>query len=136
MLSFSISYSDLIICLYFADTTEREDLGWGVWKKAQRQGEDRVTLRITLIPWSAFGVFGCHLLEHKHNLVFTHPSGRYYWRGVVSTVYPVVLILREFSLACEFSYKILRKKSFMGFLITKFAKNILTKICHILHQVQ
>jgi hypothetical protein len=46
MLSFSISYWDLVKCLYFADTTEREDRGW---KEAQRQGEDRVTLRITLL---------------------------------------------------------------------------------------
>jgi hypothetical protein len=49
----SISYwvaafhaEDLLKCLYFADTTEREDRGW---KEAQRQGEERVTLQITLI---------------------------------------------------------------------------------------
>jgi hypothetical protein len=35
MLSFSISYWDLLKCLYFADTTERGDRGW---KDAQRQG--------------------------------------------------------------------------------------------------
>jgi hypothetical protein len=33
-------------CLYFADTTESGDRGW---KEAQRQGEDRVTLLITLL---------------------------------------------------------------------------------------
>jgi hypothetical protein len=47
MLSFSISYWDLIKIPYFADTTERGDR-W--WKEAQRQGEDRVTLEITLMP--------------------------------------------------------------------------------------
>jgi hypothetical protein len=47
MLSFSISYLDLINFHYFADTTERRVLGW---KKAQRQGEDRVTLRIRASP--------------------------------------------------------------------------------------
>jgi len=31
---------------YFADTIEREDSGW---KQAQRQGEDRVTLQMTLM---------------------------------------------------------------------------------------
>jgi len=43
--SFSISYWDLIniyIYIYLADTTERGDKGW---KQAQRQGEERVTLR-------------------------------------------------------------------------------------------
>jgi hypothetical protein len=39
-------YWDLLKCLYFADTTKRWDRGW---KEAQRQGEDRVTLPITLI---------------------------------------------------------------------------------------
>jgi hypothetical protein len=42
VLSCSISYWDLIKCLYFRDTTERGDRGW---KDAQRQGEDRVTLQ-------------------------------------------------------------------------------------------
>jgi hypothetical protein len=42
-----ISYLNLIKFPYFADTTEREkDRGW---KPAQRQGEDRVTLEITLL---------------------------------------------------------------------------------------
>jgi hypothetical protein len=46
VLSCSISYSDLIKCLYFADTAER---GGRAWKEAQRQGEDRVTLQIARI---------------------------------------------------------------------------------------
>jgi len=46
ILSCSISYSDLIKYLYFADTVERGDRAW---KEAERQGEDRVTLQITLI---------------------------------------------------------------------------------------
>jgi len=46
MLSFSISYKDLSRCLYFEDTTER---GYRGWKEAQIQGEDRVTVRITLL---------------------------------------------------------------------------------------
>jgi hypothetical protein len=46
ILSCSISYWDLIKYPYFADTTERGDRGW---KEAQRQGEDRVNLRITLM---------------------------------------------------------------------------------------
>ncbi len=37
---------DLIECLYFVDTAERGDRGW---EEAQRQGENRVTLWITLI---------------------------------------------------------------------------------------
>jgi hypothetical protein len=36
MLSFSISYSDLITFLYFADTIEKGGLSW---KEAQRQGD-------------------------------------------------------------------------------------------------
>jgi hypothetical protein len=46
VLSCSISYWDLIKCPYFDDTTERAYRGW---KQAQRQGEDRVTLQITLL---------------------------------------------------------------------------------------
>jgi hypothetical protein len=46
MLNFSISYWDLIKISYFADTTERGDRGW---KQAQRQGEEKVTLQITLL---------------------------------------------------------------------------------------
>ncbi len=46
MLSFTISYWDLIKFHYFAYTAEREDRGW---KEPQRQGKDRVTLRITLM---------------------------------------------------------------------------------------
>jgi hypothetical protein len=43
---FSISYWDLIKFPYFVVTTERGVRGW---KEAQRQGEDRVTLRISLM---------------------------------------------------------------------------------------
>jgi hypothetical protein len=39
-----ISYWGLLKCLYFADTIERGDRRW---KKAQRKGEEKVTLRIT-----------------------------------------------------------------------------------------
>ncbi len=46
VLSFSISYWDLIKFPYFTDTTKRAVRGW---KEAQRQGEDKVTLRISLI---------------------------------------------------------------------------------------
>jgi hypothetical protein len=46
VLSFSISYPDLIKFPYFADHTQRGDRGR---KEAQRQGEDRVTLRKTQI---------------------------------------------------------------------------------------
>ncbi len=42
-LSCSISYWDLIKCLYFADTTERGD------REGERRPKDMVTLRITLI---------------------------------------------------------------------------------------
>jgi hypothetical protein len=40
MLSFSISYSDLIKSPCFADTTEKGHRGW---KQAQREGEDSIT---------------------------------------------------------------------------------------------
>jgi hypothetical protein len=52
MLSCSISSWDLIKCPYFAETTERGDRGWN---QAERQGEDIVTLRITLISLRTFG---------------------------------------------------------------------------------
>ncbi len=45
MLSISISSWNLLKCLYSANTTERGDRRW---KEAQRRGEERVTLRITL----------------------------------------------------------------------------------------
>jgi hypothetical protein len=54
VLSCSISYWDLIKCLYFRDTTERGDRGW---KDAQRQGEDKVTLQITQICTINFSSF-------------------------------------------------------------------------------
>jgi hypothetical protein len=41
-----ISYWDLIKFPYFADTAEKRDRGW---KPAQRQGEGRVTLEITVL---------------------------------------------------------------------------------------
>jgi hypothetical protein len=46
MLSFSISYPGLIKLPYFADLIQRGDRGW---KEAQRQAEDRMTLRKTLL---------------------------------------------------------------------------------------
>ncbi len=46
MLSFSISYWDLIKFPYFVDITEKGDRGW---KQAQTQGEDRVTLWVSLL---------------------------------------------------------------------------------------
>jgi hypothetical protein len=39
MLSISISYWDLLKCLYFVDTTER---GKREWKEAQRQDEESI----------------------------------------------------------------------------------------------
>jgi len=47
-----VSYWDLIKYPYFTDTTERGDRGW---KEPQRQGEDRVTLWITLLWRSELG---------------------------------------------------------------------------------
>jgi hypothetical protein len=49
MLSFNISYWDLVKFHYFADTTEREEI------VDEGEGEDRVTLRITLLgSWFFF----------------------------------------------------------------------------------
>jgi hypothetical protein len=45
VLSYSISYCDLIKCPYFADTTERGDRG------GERRPKDRVTLPITLLSY-------------------------------------------------------------------------------------
>jgi hypothetical protein len=42
MPSFSMSYPDLIKFPYFVDLTQRGDRGW---KEAQKEGEERVTLR-------------------------------------------------------------------------------------------
>ncbi len=46
MLSFSISYWDLIKFPYFADTTERGDRGW---KHAQRQGDFADNFNVDLV---------------------------------------------------------------------------------------
>jgi len=51
MLSISISYWNLLKCFYFANTTERE---YRRWKEAQRQGEERVTLRSFFFPGNSF----------------------------------------------------------------------------------
>jgi hypothetical protein len=54
MLSFSISYWHLTKTPYFVDTTERGgDRGW---KRAQRQGEDRVTFQITCMSNFSFNL--------------------------------------------------------------------------------
>jgi hypothetical protein len=45
MLSFRISYQDLIKIPYFPDTTERGDFGWGEGSRPK----NRVTLRTTLL---------------------------------------------------------------------------------------
>jgi len=67
----SISYWDLIKCPYFADTTERGD---GGWKEAQTQGEDRVTLRITLLLRKALKKF----LIFTISIFETHKFFRYF----------------------------------------------------------
>jgi hypothetical protein len=48
MVSFSISYPDLIKPPYFADLTQRGDSGW---KDAQREGEDRMTFKENSNIW-------------------------------------------------------------------------------------
>jgi hypothetical protein len=60
MLSFSISYWGLLKFPYFADITERGDRGW---KQAQREGEERVILQITLI--NVQKNIGCNLMKIK-----------------------------------------------------------------------
>jgi hypothetical protein len=47
MLNFSISYPDLIKLPYFADLSLKEGIGGE--NMPQRQGEDRMTLRKTLV---------------------------------------------------------------------------------------
>ncbi len=68
MLNISISYWDLLKCLYFADTTERGDKGW---KEAQRQGEDRVTLWISLFYPEERRLFGG--MEYQKGHTFSIP---------------------------------------------------------------
>jgi hypothetical protein len=46
MLSFSISYLDLIKFPYLADLTQKGNRGW---KEAQRQGEHKIILRKNLL---------------------------------------------------------------------------------------
>jgi len=55
MLSFSISYPDLIEFPYYAVLTQGGDRGW---KEAQRECEDRMTLRKTL-PRTTFNEAFC-----------------------------------------------------------------------------
>jgi hypothetical protein len=64
--SCSISCWDLLKCLYFVDTTETGDRGWN---EAQRQGEDRVTLRITLLSRTPF-----------YRYVY-RPDNKKHWQG-------------------------------------------------------
>jgi len=69
------SYSDLIKCLYFADTAER---GGRAWKEAQRQREDRVTLQIARIEnwcWVLVSprVFDCYCTKLRLLLSSTTP---------------------------------------------------------------
>jgi len=66
----------LLKCLYFADTTERGDRGW---KEAQRLGEDRITLWITLMspffpgPFLSCCSFPCiSFALHYYQFTFSH----------------------------------------------------------------
>jgi hypothetical protein len=63
--SCSISYWGLLKCLYFVDTTETGGRGW---KEAQRQGEDRVNLRLTL-------------LSHTFYRYRYRPDNKKHWQG-------------------------------------------------------
>jgi hypothetical protein len=64
MLSFSISYWGLLKFPYFADITERRDRGW---KQAQREGEERVILQITLIKCAE--KYRVQLNENKNSFI-------------------------------------------------------------------
>jgi hypothetical protein len=63
----------ILKCFYFADTTERGERGdrWSR-KEAQRQGEEKVTLRITLIALIADAIF--HSLRTIPSIHKTHNS--------------------------------------------------------------
>jgi hypothetical protein len=50
---FILRFNKMSLLRDFADTIEREDRGW---KEAQREGEDRVTLRITLLSYVYFSI--------------------------------------------------------------------------------
>jgi hypothetical protein len=63
VLSFSISYWDLMKFPYFTDTTKK---GLKGWKEAQRQGEDRVILRISLIQL----IISCLMMQIECTLIF------------------------------------------------------------------
>jgi len=68
----SISYWDLIKFLYFMDTTKRGVTGW---KEAQRQGEHRVTLSISLVQSPKyFGILGMAPPPLSFSLHFTLSS--------------------------------------------------------------
>jgi hypothetical protein len=67
MLSFSISYWGLIKFPSFADITEREARGW---KQAQRDGEERVILQITVI--NVQKNIGCNLMKINTFIIQFH----------------------------------------------------------------
>jgi len=54
---------------YFAHPTEREDREC---KQAQRQGEDRVTLRITLLHMNCQSIDVVHIMIHRKFLKCCH----------------------------------------------------------------
>ncbi len=74
----SSSYWDLLKGLYFADTTERGDRGWK--EEAQRQGEDRVTLRITLI---------CKLKYLSYSLDEVPPQFKFFFVAMSQFDWPI-----------------------------------------------
>jgi hypothetical protein len=101
MLSFCISYWDFIKFPYFADTTERGDR-W--WNEAQRQGEDTMTLPITLVckefdDWvrksSGSDEVGYILTPTAYEVWSLHPSSHSYhslliiefWLFIISNFY-------------------------------------------------
>jgi hypothetical protein len=73
MLSFSILCPDLIKLPYFTDLTQRGDRRW---KEAQRQGENKMTLRKTLM----FNIFAN--FPKKLNFLKPSPTRHLMWSSI------------------------------------------------------
>jgi hypothetical protein len=95
MLSFIISYPDLIKLPYFADLTQRGDRGW---KQAQRQGENKAYFEENSIVCRVILALGIQMFQNFILMFFC-----YILELVVKHL--VLVVLRKLSKILEFFFK-------------------------------
>jgi len=110
---------------YFADLTQRGDRGW---KQAQRQGEDRITLRKTLLPIGKLHVIVA--LQWRQNVFLTRQVKNIcpFSCGAVANFWFLLCMHASASFCWLYTYSqkaiwLNMIKSFLRFLVTRISPN-------------